>query len=372
MDEAAAGKRAGESCVLLIALRSAPVGFDSAWAPQEQPARDPFSDAQRRRDRRTAEAAFRGLLPGIELMNGLPGGDGERALAAAVAGLPQSPPAAGATPSWARDFLPALSASSRWVDWLKRQLASFLAPITKRSEALSPAFAAPRAVRAADSHPATHAPHSRPASPAAGPRVDELLVRQTPASAEHRSKHAPTAAAAAAAVTGTEASLPGRRLFAATAPLRWLGSEELSTQAATTAAGGALQFEGGGASLGDAPPLAGAAGEARPRRAETAALGGSYPGLTYVPMYGRAIGLNCNFSIDSALTVAKVDEAQFESKVMLYSLFILGGKARTSARGVEIASVHVRLLSLPSSPPLVSSCNHSPLLDLSRARRLHV
>lgn len=105
-----------------------------------------------------------------------------------------------------------------------------------------------------------------------------------------------------------------RRLLSTTAPQRWLvAGEELTARDADEDDSG---FRHTGESWGThAQPQA--------RRVEAAAVGGVYSGIQWVPMYGHAISPNCNFSMDIALVTTSVDVDLLQIKAVLYNMFVL-------------------------------------------------
>ena len=322
-----------ETCILLMALRTRAVGFDPTWLPMPQPPQDPFPSASRPNDqRRAAEVAFRELLAdagGLQLMDGAP-------LVSAVAALEERQLLGGEGASSARPSSRLLLGRAQdvvsrafggvmgWARWVFRSgLPPFFADSLPQ-----PIHEADTAALRNTSNDPQELPDERavpvaqpaerylvPALPRSAASRDELLIRQAPSSSvEHHRSSKHEVAEAAAASDGAAAlppRAPGRQLLATAAPPQLLGAESLSTQAS-------------GSALGVPPAENEAATVARRRRIEAAAIDSLYPGYSFVPMYGRAVSPNCNFSLDVAFTVASIDSNRFEIKVLLYSLFVLG------------------------------------------------
>ena len=322
------GDSDGSQCILLMALRVRPVGFDKSWMPASAPPREP------RGIRRATDSTLQGMLKSsaVTAMS-RPLAVDEAVDAARRTNMVTRIVSAANERGSFRLLSFVFTSVTTWMKQLRRMFTLSSNPVVSEGArkyestvdtGLNPHIpstgtSATTAARVFSSDMAEYLSSMRLSAP------DELLVRQVPASLEHRSKHEPKTAHVQAPLVGKEAegldtsdsvveNIAGRHLLAAVAPSTWLGADDLLSQEATITT-----------------PVMNAIDEKedeeafsrRDRRAETADLMGMYPGLTYVPMFGHAVSINCNFSVDISVVVASLDMNKAEEKMLLYSLFVL-------------------------------------------------
>lgn len=119
----------------------------------------------------------------------------------------------------------------------------------------------------------------------------------------------------------THAGHASRRTTAADGPARGLSSAAGAIVAADVLASASLLEVGGddGQGAPAAHAAATAAGSGR-RRLESAPVSALYRGARYIPLYGKAVSHNCNFTLNITAAAMVWDQALFEDKAVGYSL----------------------------------------------------